>query len=143
MRFADAVVMHDSVGNWKLVTEQPETITGAMHLFDLYPVPDVDLVSVTGIIPKHQMIATAFTSDGGIPVLFEEFGRGACLFAPIRFGFTADVQISGAPASRFQIHARTEPASAKAKAKRGQSAFNVMCGRDALEWMKEPDTAAA
>jgi len=145
MRFPNAIVQHDTVGNWRLVTDQPASIDGAIHLFDLYPPKDVDVVGIASKIPQQQPVATAWTSNGTGPVFFEKFGLGACLFAPLDYGFTAEVKLNGAP-DTFHIHAHTVSAlggSTRKKKKRRTGSFTVRCGRDALKWMQVPDPVAA
>jgi hypothetical protein len=146
MRYQNAVVSHDDVGNWKLNINPPPIVDDAMHLFDLYPFHDLDAVGVVANIPKKKPIAAALTSDGDYPVFFPTYGRGSCLFAPVRFGFSAEFRLNGAAGSEFQIHALTEPVAGEPKALKKENrtpSIVVRCGRDALKWLhREAPTAA-
>lgn len=142
MRFADATVMHDTVGNWRLVSETSAPLDGALHLFDLYPPKDIDVISIDGTFPVRKPIADAFKSDGDIPVFFKEFGRGSCLIAPVRFGFTAIVRLNGTSGADFQINALTEQISAKKTQEGKMSGINVVCGKDAMRWLLPEPVAA-
>ncbi len=145
MRFPNAVVSCDATGNWKMTYNLPPIVGGALHLFDIYPLHDLDATEVVANIPTKKLIATAFTSDSSDPVFLPKFGNGACLFAPVRFGFSAGFKLNGATGSEFQVHALTEPTVGKPRAQKKSHQPNslvVRCGRDALTWLTEAAPAA-